>query len=296
LPEFGATFPQTEIGADPTAIREWAVGVEAMGFDYVLAYDHVLGARAGHPSLGGRRTPYTSASMFHEPMVLFGYLAAITRRVELVTGILILPQRQTALVAKQSAAIDVLSGGRMKLGVGLGWNPVEYEALGQDFHNRGRRVEEQVDVLRLLWTQDIITFRGRWHTITEAGINPLPVQRPIPILFGGTDDRAIERIGRIGDGWISMGKPDGANERRVQLLRESARRAGRDPAALQLFGSLSARADNSDAQVLEEAAGWRGLRATHITLNTMNGGCQTVADHLTALHRAQETIASLDGA
>lgn len=288
----GATFPQTEIGDDPSAIREWAYSVEELGFDYILTYDHVLGAKSGHPALDGRRMPYSQQSMFHEPMVLFGYLAAITRRPELVSGILILPQRQTALVAKQAAAIDVLSRGRLRLGVGLGWNPVEYEALGQDFHNRGRRVEEQVQVLRQLWTQELVTFHGRWHTITEAGINPLPVQRPIPIWFGGTDDRALQRIGRIGDGWIAMGRADEENARRVRLVRESAQQAGRDPATLQLAGGLGTRADTTADDWRRDLEAWRQLGTTHVTVNTMGAGHAEVAHHLQALDRVRQALVS----
>ncbi|MER3404742.1 MAG: hypothetical protein C4289_05905 [Chloroflexota bacterium] len=198
--QIGAIFPQTEIGADPVAIRDYAQAVEELGYAHLVAYDHVLGANTETPERRGRRWPYTFQHQFHEPLVLFGYLAAITRRIGLVTGILILPQRQTALVAKQAAEVDVLSSGRLRLGVGLGWNEVEYEALGENFHNRGRRIEEQVTVLRALWTQPLVTFHGRWHHITDAGINPLPVQRPIPIWMGGTDERVLRRIARMADG------------------------------------------------------------------------------------------------
>ena len=176
----GVVFPQTEIGADPTAVKDYAQASEDLGFSHLLAYDHVLGANpASRPDW---RAPYSHLDMFHEPFVLFGYLAGLTQRIELVTGIIILPQRQTVLVAKQAAALDVLSKGRLRLGIGIGWNAVEYEALGEDFKNRGRRSEEQIDVLRKLWTQQLVTYNGQWHKITDAGINPLPVQRPIPTL------------------------------------------------------------------------------------------------------------------
>lgn len=172
----GAIFPQTEIGNDPADIRAYAEAVEAMGYQHILAYDHVLGAgTVSRPDWTG---PYTSETPFHEIFVLFGYLAAVTRRVELVTGVLILPQRQTALAAKQAAAVDVLSGGRLRLGVGVGWNDVEYQALNEDFGNRGARIEEQVALLRALWSETAISFSGRWHTMEDAGINPLPAQRP----------------------------------------------------------------------------------------------------------------------
>ena len=178
----GAIFPQKEIGAQREGVHRFVEAVEALGYDHVAIYDHVLGADiSNRPDWRG---PYTSDTEFHEVLVLFGYCAAITHRIELVTSILILPQRQTALVAKQAAEIDILSGGRLRLGVGLGWNDVEYESLGENFHNRGRRIEEQIEVLRQLWTRPVITFKGRWHEINAAGIQPLPVQRPIPIWMG----------------------------------------------------------------------------------------------------------------
>ena len=289
----GASFPQTEIGADPAAIRDWAVGVEQMGFDYILAYDHVLGARPGHPALAGSRYGFTSASMVHEPMMLFGYLAAITQRVQLVSGIIILPQRQTALVAKQAAEVDVLSGGRLRLGVGLGWNSVEFEALAMDFHTRGRRIEEQIEVLRLLWTQELVTFGGRWHTITDAGLNPLPVQRPIPIWFGSTHDRAMERAGRIGDGWIALGRPDSENGRRVDLLRESARGAGRDPALVQIVAGVGARGDTAD-DWRRDAEAWQRLGATHLTVSSLRGVVyENLAERLDVLNRVREALRPL---
>ncbi|HET9000994.1 MAG TPA: LLM class F420-dependent oxidoreductase [bacterium] len=177
----GVIFPQTEIGADPRVVADFARAAEETGYQYLVAYDHVLGVVPRAEGWIG----YTHRDMFHEPFVLFGYLAAITHRLELVSGILVLPQRQTAVVAKQAAEVDLLSGGRLRLGVGVGWNEAEFEAVGEDFRTRGARIEEQVAVLRALWTQDVVTFHGRWHRIVQAGINPLPVQRPIPIWMGG---------------------------------------------------------------------------------------------------------------
>src|SRR6185437_12094649 len=201
----GAIFPQTEIGNDPIAVRDYAEAVEAMGYQHILAYDHVLGANtASRPDWSG---PYTSETSFHEIFVLFGYLAAVTRRVELVTGVVVLPQRQTALVAKQAAEVDVLSGGRLRLGVGVGWNDVEYQALGESFSDRGARIVEQVTVLRELWTKPIVHFEGRSHRIDGAGLNPLPIQRPIPIWMGGWDERVLRRVGRLADGWFPLRHP-----------------------------------------------------------------------------------------
>lgn len=163
--EFGVVFPQTEFGNDPAAVKAYAQTAESLGFSHILAYDHVLGANPDRP--GGWRGPYTFRSPFHEILMLFSFMAAVTERIRFVTGILILPQRETALVAKQTATLDVLSGGRLRLGVGLGWNEVEYIALNQNFRTRGRRVEEQVELLRRLWTEPLVTFEGRWHTIPD---------------------------------------------------------------------------------------------------------------------------------
>jgi probable F420-dependent oxidoreductase len=177
--QVGVIFPQTEIGADPVAVRDYVQAAENLGYAHLLVYDHVLGADAQRHA--GWSGGYTAKDMFHEPFVAFGYMAALTQRLELGTAVLVLGQRQTALVAKQAAEVDVLSGGRLRLGIGIGWNHVEYEALGENFQNRGRRSEEQIAVLRALWTQEVVSFEGRWHRITHAGLNPLPIQRPIPI-------------------------------------------------------------------------------------------------------------------
>ena len=219
--QIGVVFPQTEIGDDPAAIRDYAQAVEGLGYRHILAYDHVLGASTANRP--GWRGAYTSDTPFHEPFVLFAYLAGQTRRVEFVTGVIVLPQRQTALVAKQAAELDLLSGGRLRLGVGVGWNEVEYQALGQDFHNRGARIEEQVALLRALWTEPVVTFRGRWHTVEEAGIKPLPAQRPIPVWFGATADAGIARAGRSGDGWFPQRPPDAQARAMVEVFRTATR-------------------------------------------------------------------------
>ncbi|MBI2089633.1 MAG: LLM class F420-dependent oxidoreductase, partial [Deltaproteobacteria bacterium] len=233
---FGVIFPQTEIGADPIAVRDYAQAAEGLGYDHLAAYDHVLGANPA--SRPGWRPPYTHRDSFHEPFVLFGYLAGLTQRIELTAEIIILPQRQTTLVAKQAAAVDVLSGGRLRLGIGIGWNDVEYEALGENFKNRGRRSEEQIEVLRRLWTEELVTFRGKWHTITEAGLNPLPVQRPIPIWLGGGADAVLRRIARLGDGWMPLLQPDEKCRSMIENLKAYARAAGRDPSAIGIEGRV----------------------------------------------------------
>ena len=209
----GAIFPITEIGTDPVAIRDYAQAIEAMGYDHLVVFDHVLGANPAHHKLWG---PYTHEFQFHEPFVLLGFLAAATKKLELATGIVILPQRQTALVAKQAAEVDILSGGRLRLGVGIGWNQVEYEALGQDFATRGQRVEEQIALLRELWSKDLVDFDGRWDKIAQAGINPLPIQQPMPIWMGGWADAMVKRIARIADGWFAFFKPDDAGKHMIE--------------------------------------------------------------------------------
>jgi probable F420-dependent oxidoreductase len=275
----GAVFPQTEIGDDPAVIRAWAHAVEALGYQHVLAFDHVLGAGTAHRPDWRR---YTSADAFHEVFVLFGYLAAVTETVELVTGVLVLPQRQTALVAKQAAEVDVLSGGRMRLGVGVGWNEVEYEALGETFGTRGIRSEEQVEVLRALWANPTITYSGRWHKISDAGLNPPPVRRQIPVWFGGTAEVALRRVGRLGDGWLPQRAPDEETRGMLDRVRRYAREAGRDPQDIGFEPRLSLGQVHEDGWA-DFAADWRELGATHICVNTMGLGFTTADDHVAAL-------------
>jgi probable F420-dependent oxidoreductase len=289
MAELGALIPQTEIGADPVGVRDFAQAAEDMGYAHLAAYEHTLGANVDRPDRAGGRWPYTHRSLFHEPFVLFGYLAAVTRRVGLLTSIVILPQRPTALVAKQAAEVDVLSGGRLRLGVGLGWNAVEYEALGADFHNRGRRIEEQIALLRALWTQELVTFEGRWHRITDAGINPLPVQRPIPIWMGGGAEPAMRRIGRLADGWILSGRPTPQTAQDMARARESAREAGRDPGSLGLQGSVLLRAGGPEVW-REDLAAWQAMGATHVMVNTMGAGLESPSEHIAALQRVKEAL------
>jgi len=285
----GVVFPQTEIGADVGAVRAYVQRVEELGYRHVLAYDHVLGADpAVHP---GWRGPYDLTTTFHEPFVLFGYIAGLTS-LELVTGIIILPQRQTALVAKQAAEVDLLTHGRFRLGVGLGWNAVEYEALGQDFSTRGRRAEEQVELLRLLWTEPSVTFRGRYDRVTGAGLAPLPVQRPIPVWFGAQSERAYRRVGRLADGWFPQVPPGPKLDQARSVVEQAAVEAGRDPVGLGMEGRASWRDD--PGKLAEHAATWRQAGATHLSVNTMGAGLRTVDDHLRVLETAAGILKPLD--
>ena len=277
----GVTFPQTELGGDPGAVRAYGERVEELGFSHILVYDHVVGADpAVHEGWNG---PYDVHTTFHEPFVMFGYLAGVTRALELVTGVIILPQRQATLVAKQAAEVDLLSDGRFRLGIGVGWNAVEYEALGEDFGNRGKRSAEQIELLRRLWTEQSVTFAGDFHTVTGAGIAPLPVQRPIPVWVGAASPPGYKRAGRLADGWFPMMTPGPALVEARTIVETAARDAGRDPATIGMEGRVDWRGDG-DA-VAGQLTQWEKSGATHVSVNTMGAGLKTVDDHLTALAR-----------
>ena len=249
---------------------------------------------ANTASRPGWRGPYDIDSGFHEPFVLFGYLAGLTERIEFATGIVILPQRQTVLVAKQAAALDVLCGGRLRLGIGIGWNAVEYEALGTDFHNRGRRCEEQVALLRALWTERAVTLDGTWHRITDAGIRPLPVQRPIPLWFGGGEERVLRRIARLADGWMPQFEPDAAGRALLARMQGYARECGRDPAAIGLNGRLvAAPGAAAERGWIDRVHAWRQLGGTHLSIDTMRLGLPDVESHISLLERFHATAAAV---
>ena len=282
----GVVFPQTELGGDVRAVRDYAQGVDQLGYAHLLAYDHVVGADpAVHTGWAG---PYDVRTTFHEPFVLFGYIAAVTS-LELVTGIIILPQRQTVLVAKQAAEVDLLTDGRFRLGVGIGWNTVEYEALGKDFSNRGVRSEEQVALLRRLWTEPSVTHDGPSERVTGAGLAPLPVQRPIPVWFGVASPRAFRRAGRLGDGWFPMVAPGPALDAAKSIVDAAAVEAGRDPSTIGMEGRATWGAGGLDT-VLEEVQRWRSAGATHLSINTMGAGFTSVDEHLSALTATAEAL------
>ena len=289
--KLGAVFPQTEIGTDLVAIRDYVQAVEDLGYDYLLTYEHILGADPADYH-DGRRFAYTYRDMFHEPFVLFGYLAALTRRLEFVTGILILPQRNTALVAKQAAEVDILTGGRLRLGVGVGWNQAEMEAVGYDFATRGRRIEEQVALLRELWTKPLVTFEGRYHTIRNLGINPLPVQRPIPLWFGGSASAVLRRMARFGAGWIPSGLDPEQGKPLVEQLHGYLAGQGRDLASFGIGVRISL-AQQPRATWDAYLTGWRALGATHVCLNTMKAGFGTVQQHVEALRQFKAEMGTL---
>lgn len=293
--KLGAILPQSELGPDPFAIRDFAQAAEEMGYAHLFVADHVLGADPSHhhhPLLA----IYSHKSVVHESLTLLAYLAAITARMVLATGILIMPQRQAALVAKQAAEIDVLSNGRLRLGIGVGWNEVEYEALNQDFHNRGARMAEQIAVMRALWTQEVVEFEGTWHRISHAGLNPLPVQRPIPIWFGvgspanpRPPDAALRRVGSLADGW-SPYIPTGAEGRAiVAQVHGYVIAAGRDPSDLTLEGRVQI-GGRPSAEWVAQARTWQDLGATHLIAEARGGGLVFPAQHIEAFREFKQVI------
>ena len=284
--KIGLVFPQTEFGNDSAALRDYTQTAESLGFTHILAYDHVVGANPNRP--GGWNGPYTYQTPFHEVFVLFSFMAALTTKLEFITGIVILPQRETALVAKQAASLDVLSNGRFRLGIGVGWNKVEMEALGYDFHNRGRRIEEQIDVLRLLFTQELVTFKGEWHDLPDVGLNPLPVQRPIPIWLGGHSDAVLQRLARKGDGWLPGYRTAEAAKPSLDKIAGYLEEYGRSPQQI----GLEPRLHYGDGPEAWQSylAGWQAAGATHSSFSTMGAGFNTPEKHLQAIEEFAKVI------
>ena len=291
--EVGVIFPQTEIDPDPSAIKDFAQAAEEMGYAYIFIADHVLGADPAHHDFPALRT-YNHKSVVHEIMTLMGYLSAVTERVGLASGILLLPQRQTVLVAKQAAEDDVLSGGRLRLGIGVGWNTVEYEALGEDFHNRGARSAEQIEVMRALWTQDVVDFHGKWHNISHAGLNPLPVQRPIPIFLGAGSsatptiaEPVLKRVARLADGWCPNFNPDETGKGYVEKVHGYMREMGRDPSKLVLDGRLRVSGKQPE-DWMDEAKAWQELGAGYLSIENRQAGLTTAGEHIEAMRRFKD--------
>ncbi|MGE0387868.1 MAG: LLM class F420-dependent oxidoreductase [Gammaproteobacteria bacterium] len=287
--KIGAVFPSTDIGNDPALLRDFAQTAEGLGLDYLLLPDHVLGAvHAGRePPLEG---PYTEHTPFHEPFVLFAYLAALTTRIGFTTGILILPQRQTVLVAKQAAELAILSNDRFRMGVGVGWNYVEYEGLNENWSDRGKRQEEQIDLLRRLWTEPVIDYTGRWHRIDRAGILPRPA-KPIPIWLGGYADVAHRRAARLADGFILPGMKMAQVRELMVRMRGYLAEAGRDPATFGFEGAVTVHADASKwAGQLDT---WREMGASHVVVRTMSRDDHALpgaGDHVKMLEKWWRTV------
>ncbi len=282
--KFGVIYPQIELKGDPEAVRRIGLATEEMGFDHLLVYDHVLGATHDRePRLMG---PYTEKDPFHDPFVMLGYLAAITSRIELVTGVIILPQRQTVLVARQAADVDLLSGERLRLGIGTGWNYVEYDALGEDFAKRGARYTEQIELLRKLWGEELVSFDGAFDTVDRAALIPRP-KRQIPLWMGGYSDVAIRRAARVGDGFIFA---DGLGDsfRKLEKLKQMLNEEGRDATSFGLqCNMLSAKGVEA---VLERTERWIEAGGTHVGVNTMGMGFATIDDHLGYVEQVREAL------
>ncbi len=289
--QIGAVFPQTESGDDAADLRNYVTAVEEAGFEFLAAFDHVLGANPERS--GGWTGPYTYHHLFHEPLVFFGWVSAFTVRLGLATEILVLPQRQTALVAKQAAEVAVLSGGRLRLGVGLGWNAIEYEALGTSFRDRGARIEEQIGLLRQLWANDLVELDGRWHRIPDAGIRPRPPGGTVPVWMGGMSEPARRRIARIADGWMLNGRVGGETVGRVGEMRAWVGEAGRDPAAFGIAGRAQWTGVIGD--VVAQLRTWRELGATHVSVNTMGTGLSRLTEHAAVLRKILDAWRDSEG-
>ena len=291
----GLGLPFGDIGGEPATIREFVQIAEDAGYEGLALPDHVLGA---NPATATGRT--IGSNLYHDPFVLFGFVAACTKKVELSTQVLILAQRQTVLVAKQAASLDVLCGGRFRFGIGVGWSEVEFTGLNENFHNRGKRSEEQVAVMRALWAEPFVTFKGKWHTIPDAGINPLPPRRNIPVWFGGHMDVTLQRCAKWGDGWMMLAHPPGdAALADFDKLRRYTEKAGRDPAAIGLEVWTSTGTGN-EAEWREEFQYWKKAGVTHVTLHNTFGGYhhkrmqgRTMAEHVDALRRYRAAVADL---
>lgn len=296
--QLGVSLPQTDIGGDPAVLREFATTAEALGFNHLVAYDHVVGINP--QSRPEWSEPYTSSDCFHDVFALFGFLAACTESIELSSHVLILSQRQTVLVARQAASVDLLCGGRLRLGIGVGWNPVEYVALNENFNNRGNRSEEQAAVLKALWTDQHVSFKGKWHDIPDVGLNPMPIQRPIPLWFGGNIEYVASRIAQHGRGWITLYQSPGDDAKSARdTMLEAAHKAGRNPEDIGLDAWVSMGGRTPDAWH-KEAAAWKEIGASHITLNTafktrhhqrITG--TSLAEHLAAIESYRDAVQDL---
>lgn len=285
--QYGAFFPTRDMPADRAAIRDWAQAAEELGFDYIEVSDHVLGA--DREKIPGFEGPYDADDSFHETFTTIAYMAAITEKVGFASGVLILPQRQTALVAKQAAQVDILCGGRLRLGVGVGWNPVEYEALGENWKTRGRKQEEQVQLMKRYWTERTVTFEGEFDRVAHAGVNPLPIQRPIPVWFGGGVDAVLKRAAKHGDGWIPLGNPGRTSMQMLEKLKGYLAEEGRDPATFGVEAWIRHNLGGPD-DWRKAVDTWRDAGASHATFYTSGQGVGGVPQQIEEMRRFMEAM------
>jgi probable F420-dependent oxidoreductase len=295
--QLGVVFPQVDIGTDPAVIRAFARAIEGAGFHHLLAFDHVLGADASRfdgPIGGFPSVPFTAEHPLHEVFTLFAYLAAITEDLQFFTSMLVLPQRQTALVAKQAAELDILSGGRFRLAVGVGWNDAEYEGMGADFHTRGARLDEQIEVLRQLWSKPLVTFEGRWHHLDRLGINPLPF-RPVPLWVGsGPGEKSLRRVARVAEGWMSLLMPTEDLATAIRDVRRYTAEAGRDPAELAVEARIAVHQGDAGSWS-RRAEELRALGVTHLTLFSGRGQGFTAARHIEKVLEGRQSVLAVAG-
>jgi probable F420-dependent oxidoreductase len=287
--DIGIVFPQMEISADRGGVKAFGEAADSLGFTQISSFDHVVGANLeNRPDWKMMR--YTLETEILEPFVLFGFLAGVTENLGFSTSVMILPQRQTVLVAKQSATVDYLCGGRFRLGIGTGWNEVEYESLNEDFKSRGKRSEEQIEVMLALWSNNAVDFKGEWHSIPDAGIAPLPIQRPIPVwLGGGATNVVLRRIARLSDGWMPQWQPNDESLAELERVHGIAKEFGRNPSDIGLDGRLPLTADNSDNWAAEAAA-WEDAGATHMSIVTMNDGLTGADAHIRRLEEFRSAV------
>ena len=293
--QLGSLLPLGDIGGGAATMRDYAEAAQEHGYDFIEAPDHVLGVNAASRPGWDRNT---NDDLFHDPFVLFGYLSGVTPKLGFSTGVLILAQRQAALVAKQAACLDVLCGGRFRLGVGVGWNETEFVGLNENFHNRGRRSEEQVEVMQALWADPHVSFKGKWHTIDDAGINPRPASGRVPVWFGGHHDRTLDRIAKWGDGWMPNAYPPDRGALDIFAdLRRRIEAAGRDPkeVGIEVWTSMGS---GGEADWAREARFWKSAGATHLCLTTTfhrrhhhRIAGASMSDHVAALKRYHAAVA-----
>ena len=285
--QIGVIYPQYEFGSDPIAIRDYAQAAEELGYSHIATYEHVLGVNPERPD--GWDRPFTYKTSFFEPFTLFSFMAANTNKIGYITRILILPQRQTALVAKQAACLDILCGGKLRLGIGLGWNKAEYIAQGEEYNNRSKRMDEQIKVLRMLWANPLVKFEGKWHKIPDAGINPLPKQVTIPIWIGGHSEATLRRAAKYGDGWLPNDLPLDETKAMIDKLEQYIVEAGRTHKEVGIDARFSYRDGYSD-QWGNEIEKWRLAGATHLSLDTMGSGFHSPSEHINALGNFAEKV------